>query len=201
MNHNEDFIEEAEEMTPPKPAGMDTQRKIMLGLAAALVLVALGMYGWKVAAVSAVESRLAEVESRLADERGQLIEQARRLDAAQVEDALRRFSVPLAWVIRREAIAGNLDQIDQYFTDLVRLQGFQSALLAQTDGKVLVASDRKKLAEAFSAIYPAEYLQAAEIRVDRAASGNLRAIIPILGLNQHLGTLVLEFTPPAYSLP
>lgn len=201
MNDNEEIIEDVTEtFTQPKAAGMDTNRKIMLGLVIALVLVAAIMYGWRIAAVGALENKLAEAESKQAQARAELIEQARRLDASQVEASLRSFSVPLAWVIRREAMAGNLDQIDQYFTDLVQMPGFQSAVLAKPDGKVLIASDRKKLAEAFATLYPAEYLQASDIRVERAANGNLRAIIPILGLNQQLGTLVLEYTPPAYSL-
>lgn len=198
---NDKIIEDVtEEFTQPKAAGMDTNRKIMLSLLIALVLVAALMHGWRIAAVGALENKLAAAESKQAEARAELIEQARRLDASQVEDALRRFSVPIAWVIRREAMAGNLDQIDQYFTDLVQMPGFQSAVLAKPDGKVLVASDRKKLAEAFATLYPAEYLQASDIRVERAANGSLRAIIPILGLNQQLGTLVLEYTPPAYNL-
>ena len=97
-------------------------------------------------------------------------------------------------------MASNLDKVDQYFSELVRIEGFQSAVLAAPDDKVVVASDRKNLATVFSSLYPARYLQAREVQVERAANGNLRAIVPIMGLNQHLGTVVLEFTPPAYTL-
>ncbi len=201
MNDNEDIIEDVTEtFEQPRDKGMDPQRKIMLGLAVALLLVAAVMYGWRIASVSALEYKLAEAEARQAQARADLIAQATQIDAGKTEEALRRFSIPVAWVIRREAMAGNLDQIDQYFTDLVRMPGMQAAVLARPDGKVLVASDRKKLADPFSSLYPAEYLQASEIRVERAANGNLRAIIPILGLNQQLGTLVLEYMAPAYSL-
>lgn len=201
MNNNEEIIEDViEETAEPKAAGMDTNRKIMLGLIIALMLVAAIMHGWRVASVGAMENKLAVVESKQAEARDQLIEQARQLDARKAEESLHLFSVPIAWVIRREAMAGNLDQIDQYFTDLVQMRGFQAAVLARPDGKILVASDRKQLADAFASLYPAEYLQASDIRIERTASGNLRAIIPVLGLNQQLGTVVLEYTPPAYTL-
>lgn len=201
MNDNEDIIEDVTEtFEQPKDKGMDPQRKIMLGLVVALLLVAAVMYGWRLASISGLEDRLAEAEARQAQARAELIAQATRIDAGKTEESLRRFSIPVAWVIRREAMAGNLDQIDQYFTDLVQMPGMQAAVLAKPDGKILVASDRKKLAEPFANLYPAEYLQASEIRVERAANGSLRAIIPILGLNQHLGTLVLEYLAPAYSL-
>lgn len=183
-----------ENPTPVATDGLDANRKIMLVLGAALVLVAAGMYVWKAAAVSALENKLAQT-------RTELIEQASQLDARRSEEDLRLFSTPLSWAIRRELMASNLDQIDQYFTDLVQLKGFESAVLANVDGKVVVASDRKKLAETFSSLYPGSaYLQAKEIRVERTANGGLRSIIPIMGLNQQLGTLVLEYAAPAYPM-
>lgn len=176
-----------------KPAGLSTCRKIQLGLVAALVVVAMGMYGWKASAVSAVEAQSAAARS-------QLLDQVRQQDKLRNEEALRRFSTPLAWAIRREVMAGNLDQVDQYFVDLVRLQGFQSAVLANPEGKITVASDRKLLAVGFSTLYPAQYLQASDIQIEPTTDGKLRSIIPIMGLSQRLGTLVLEFVPPPLGL-
>lgn len=201
MNTSEEIVEEAAtETAPAKTRGMDGNRKIMLALVGALVLVAAIMHGWRVVSVGSLENKLAAAEARQLQARDQLIEQARQLDARQEEASLRRFSVPVAWVIRREAMANNLEQVDQYFTDLVKIPGFQATTFASPEGKVLVASDRKKLAEPFAKLYPAHYLQASEIKVERAANGNLLAIIPIMGLNQQLGSVVLEYTPPAYSL-
>lgn len=183
-----------------KASGMDTNKKIMLGLAVALIVVVVGMFIWKSAAVSAVESRLVEVQAQQDQARADLIAQARQLDARQDAESLKRFSTPLAWAIRRELMASNLDQVDQYLTQLVQMEGFQAAVLASPDDKILVASDRKKLAESFSGIYSAQYLQAKEVQVEPAANGSLRAIIPIMGLNQQLGTLVVEYASPAYPL-
>lgn len=183
-----------------KAAGMDTNRKIMLGLAGALIVVAVGMYAWKSAAVGAVEDKMAELQAQQIQARADLIEQARRLDAQHEEASLRRFSAPFAWSIRREMMASNLDQVDQYLSQLVQMEGFQSAVLASPDDKIVVASDRKQLAVPFSSVYPAQYLQAKDIMVERTASGGLRSIIPVLGLNQQLGTLVLEYAPRAYPL-
>ncbi|MBU1665421.1 MAG: hypothetical protein KKG92_08475 [Gammaproteobacteria bacterium] len=199
MNTNEEIAEEVSTESAPA-TGMDSQRKIMLILVGILLFVAAAMYGWRVVAVTSLENKLAAAESKQLQARDQLIEQARQLDARHSAESLRRFSVPIAWVIRREVMAANLELVDQYFTDLVQRQGFQAALLAKPDGKVLVASDRKKLAEPFTNLYPAQYLEASEIKVERTANGNLLTIIPIMGLNQLLGTVVLEYTPPAYSL-
>lgn len=192
-------------MSPTEPpvtekGTLDMNRKIMIGLAAALVVVALGMYFWKASAVSRVEEQLAAVRNDEAQARAALVEQARQLDARRNAEALRLFSTPLAWAIRRELMASNLDQVDQYLSELVQMPGFQSAVLADPDGKVVVATDRKHLGQPFSSIYPAQYAQAREVGVESVAGGGMRAVVPILGLSQQLGTLVVEYAAPAYAL-
>ena len=181
-----------------KSGGMSGERKTMLGLVAALLIVAVGMYSWKVAAVNAVENRLTQLEEQQAKTQAQVVAQAKQVDEARVEEALRLFSIPFAWVIRRELMGGNINQVDQYFGQVVQIRGFESAVLAKPDGKVIVASDRKKLVETFSSLYPDVDLNSNEIKLEKASNGIFRAIIPILGLNKHLGVVVLEYLPPAY---
>ena len=183
-----------------KAPGKDGKSKIVMGLAGALVVVILGMYIWKGSAVSAVEAKLTQLQAEQAQARAGLIEQARQLDANHAEASLKRFSSPFAWAIRRELMASNLDQVDQYFTELVQMEGFESAVLDTPDDKVVVSSDRKKLGQAFSSLYAGQHLQATAIKIERTGTGGLRAIIPIMGLNQPLGTVVLDYTPPAFSL-
>ena len=187
--------------TPASPTqSLDTPKKIILGLAIALVVVAIGMYFWKVAAVGDVEKRLDAVRAEEAQTRAELVERARALDARADAEALKRFSVPLAWAIRRELMASNLDQVDQYLSQLVQTPGFQSAVLADTEDKVVVATDRKHLGAAFSSLYPAPYLQAKEVTVEQGNNGGLRAVIPVMGLSQQLGILVVEYAEPPYAL-
>jgi len=181
-------------------AGMSLGQKLLFAVLAALVLAVAGMYVWKVSAVKGVQEKIAQLEAENATARNQLAERANQLYMAQTKQALSQFSVPFAWAVRREMMANNLDQVDQYFTDLVKLPGFKSAVLSGPDGKVLVSSDRKNLAVAFDSIYPADYLQASDIKVEQGSSGSLVAVVPIMGLNQHLGTVVLEYTPAQFSL-
>lgn len=174
-------------------SGNQLSHKIQIALAVALALVAAGMYAWKVVAVNSVEERLTQT-------RNHLLQKAREFDARRSEETLRKFSMPLAWAIRRELMAGNLDQIDQYFTALVQMEGFRSAVLARPDGKIIAATDRKRLAQPFSSVYPPHYLQARSTSIEHADSATLRAVIPILGLNQQVGTAVVEYTPKTFSL-
>jgi uncharacterized protein HemX len=183
-----------------RTGGSGRERTIILALLVALVALGGGMYVWRASAVRAVQDKLSQAETQQAQARSQLVDQAKQLNAQSSAESLRRFCTPLAWAIRREVIANNLDQVDQYFTELVRVPGMQSALLATPDAKITVASDRKQLTRDFSSLYPAQYLQGDAIRVEQAANGNLLAIVPIMGLNQHLATVVLEYTPAAYAL-
>lgn len=63
-----------------------------------------------------------------------------------------------------------------------------------------VASDRKKLVETFSGLYPGANLDSNEIVLERVSNGIFRAFIPILGLNKPLGMVVVEYLSPAYPL-
>jgi len=174
-------------------SAMSLERKLNIGLAAALVIVAAGMYFWKAGATNALKEEAAQ-------EKAGRSERARQYDAGRTTEDLKRFSTPLSWAVRREMIARNLEQVDQYLSGLVQMSGFESAVLAQPDGKVVVATDRKNLGVSFSSLYPAEYLKAKEIRIAPGSKGNIQSIIPIMGLNQELGTLVIEYKPAAYPI-
>jgi hypothetical protein len=193
-------VENHHTIAASKPGGMSQERRIALGLVVALLVVAVGMYGWKLATVDEVEKELAEVKAQQTEIHGQLINQAKQLDDRRVKESLRLFSIPFAWAIRRELMVGNLDQVDQYMGELVQISGFKSAVLAKPDGKVIVASDRKKLIANFSGLYPEADLDSNEIRLEETSNGSLRAFIPILGLNRHLGMVVLEYMRSAYRL-
>lgn len=188
----------------PEPAGKASKTGLsprVIGIAA-LVVIALvgGMYLWKSVSENRLVAQLEQAEAQRATDRQALLQQARDVDARKTEAALRQFAAPFSWAVRREAMANNLDQIDQYFTDLVQMPGFESATLARPDGKIAVATDRKRLGQAFEAFYSAAYLQADQIQIIRLPSGNLGIMVPILGLNQKLATAVVEFKPGAYPL-
>ncbi len=168
----------------PEPARKEAQSRLtpkVMGIAALVVIALLGgMYIWK-----AVSER-------------RLVAQHAAEREALLQESLHGFAVPFSWAVRREAMASNLDQIDQYFTDLVQMPGFESATLAGPDGRVTVASDRRRLGQPLEAYYPAAQLQAEQIELIRLPDGRLGIVVPILGLRQRLATAVVEYRPGAY---
>ena len=60
---------------------------------------------------------------------------------------------------------------------------------------MIVASDRKKLIETFSSLYPAANLDSTRNHTGKNRKRKFYAMIPILGLNKHRGMVVLEYVP------
>ncbi|HSJ80132.1 MAG TPA: hypothetical protein VK910_02875 [Thiobacillus sp.] len=129
-------------------------------------------------------------------QRAEWVKQAEVRQAEMVKQSLSQFGVPLAWAIRREMMGGNLDQVDQYVTDLVKLQGFEGVTVAQADGVVVVASDRRHLGTAFGSLYTERYLTAEQITAEETAPGQWLLVVPVMGLNARLGTVAIEYQAP-----
>jgi hypothetical protein len=164
-----------------------------------IILAVLGLViiGWL--AVSK-EAALKQAREESASQRAELIKAADAQHAATVKASLQMFCVPLAWAIRREMMAENLDQVDQYVTDLVKQKGFERVVVAKADGVVAVASDRKNLGAAFSSLYPARFLSNERISVEETAPGKWLAVIPVMGLASRLGTVAIEYQAPPSTL-
>ena len=113
-----------------------------------------------------------------------------------VKQSLSMLGIPTAWAIRREMMANNMDQIDQYISDLVKQKGFVQIVVAKADGKIAVASDRKFLGSEFGSLYPASYLTTEKITVEDKGQGKWILVIPVMGLSARIGTVVIDYQAP-----
>ena len=164
-----------------------------------LIVVALGAaaIGWL--AVSK-DSAVKQAEAAAASQRAELIKQAEAQFADSVGKSLTQFGVPLGWAIRREMMANNLDQVDQYVTDLLREKGFGQVVVAKTDGSIVVASDRRNIGASFGSLYAERYLNAEQIIADERAPGQWLLVVPVMELNARLGTVAVEYQAPPFTL-
>ena len=94
-------------------------------------------------------------------------------------------------------IDGNMAQVDQYISDLVKQKGFEQIVVAKENGKVAVASDRKNLGVDFSGLYASTYLTAYKITVENKGQGKWLLVIPVMGLSARLGTIAIDYQVPA----
>jgi len=134
-----------------------------------------------------------QAHETVAAQRAEWDKQAEAREAGMVKQSLSQFGVPLAWAVRREMMGGNLDQVDQYVTDLVKLEGVEGVTVAQADGSIVVASDRRHLGTAFGSLYAERHLSTDKISVEEVAPGKWLLIVPIMGLSARLGTVAVDF--------
>lgn len=167
------------------------------GVLTVVVVVFAALLGWL---YLVQKDALKTVQETAASERVKLEEQAEARHAATVKRSLGLVGVPLAWAVRREMLAGNLDQVDQYVGELVRLDAVQEVVVANAEGVIVVASDRRHAGAAFPSLFPERYLQADEVVVDETAKGRWLLVIPVMGLSARLGTMVVSYQPSPFSV-
>jgi hypothetical protein len=169
------------------------------------VLVFLGIlllvFAWKTIAVSQAENRLEREQVELAEqlemERKTLIRKAREYADKQYQKEEERFGQVLAWAVRGEMIRNNLDQIDQYLTEIVKTKDTERVVLISEDGKLLVSTDKRLENAEASSVYPKEVLNQRKITIKSDVDGKKLLIVPVMGLNARLATIVISYSPPS----
>lgn len=151
-----------------------------------LMLLIAGMYGWKNLAVRKAEKETLEQTTKLTETAGQLfLEKNRAL--------MRMTAIPLSWVVRAEMLKGNYENIDQYFNQIIKEDHFKVILLADTDGKILVATNKRMEGASLSQFYPSSLLEQYETTVTQLNSEELIAAAPVIGLTAKQGVLILLY--------
>ena len=179
--------------------GKLTAIKLPLWVSLALVILWAISFGWQSRAqkrlVAKLEADRAAMTAQADNDRQALLGELRSRAGAASEASLREFGMALAWAVRGEMIRNNLDQIDQFFTEIVKLPGIERALLAGADGKVVVSSDRRNLGVEASTVVPPEALALPQVTVRREADGSMLLVVPVMGLNDRLGTVFVTRRP------
>lgn len=194
---------EEEQNLPQKrhPLALLWETKLPLWVSLLLILLLGGVLLWARMSIGAAEAQLAherqELSRRFEADKAALLARLMDFTARQDEAAQRRFGTALAWAVRAELIRNNLDQVDQFFNALVRMQGIERVVLAAQDGKILLSSDKRWQGGDFSALYPAALLVTAEVSVLPGGEGKKRVVAPVMGLSSRLGTVVMDYAPQA----
>lgn len=170
-----------------------------------VAVIGIALIGWLYVstgiALRQAQDAVTRAQESVAAQRAEWSKQAEARQAELVKQSLNQFGVPLAWAIRREMMAGNLDQVDQYVTDLVKLDGFEGVTVAKADGSIVVASDRRNMGVAFGSLYAERYLTAEQISAEETAPGQWLLMVPVMGLNTRLGTVAIDYrAPPSASV-
>lgn len=175
-----------------------TRTRLPLWVSLALLALLLLVFAWQRSAANRAEALLEQGRTAMAaqfqKERTALFAELRTRFNAENDEARRQFGLALAWAVRGEMIRSNLDQVDQFFTEIVKLPNTERVLLAGADGKVLVSTDRRHLGIDASTLVGADTLALAETEV-RREDGVQLLVVPIMGLNTRMGTVIVTNRP------
>lgn len=184
---------------PPRQSLLQ-RTKLPLWVSLLLLVLLAAAVAWAFYAAGASERRLAaqqqELTQKLEVERTTMRREAEESLVRQTRELETLFGAALAWSVRSALLRNNLDEIDQYFGDLVKNPRIPLVLLADAEGKVLRATDRKYLDTAFEANFPAELLTGTDVAVHLDEGRRKRIVLPIQGLTSRLGTVLLVYSPP-----
>ena len=176
-----------------------TATRLPLWVSLVLLVLWLVTFAWQSFAQARLEARLAQdreaMTSQFEADRQTLFGQLRSRVESDTDESRRQFGLALAWAVRGEMIRNNLDQVDQFFTEIVRLPTTERVLLVGADNKVLVSTDRRHKDADGVALVGADTLQLPQVTVRAGQDGSRELVIPVMGLNARLGTVIVTTHP------
>jgi len=160
-----------------------------------LVGVIVVIFVWKTIAVSKVESDMAK---KLENERVLITQQAREYADQQYTKEEERFGQVLSWAVRGELIRHNIDQIDQYLSEIVKMKDTERVVLIGDDGQLLVSTDKRLEETKGVELFPKEILDLQKITIKSDVDGKKILVVPVMGLNKKIATVVVSYKQPKF---
>lgn len=125
----------------------------------------------------------------------QLQEQAEQVVRLNAEKQLRLMVKTLVWAVRSAQIRDNLDEVNQYFYELVKEPNVKVVVLANRQGQIVVATNKKLEGKTFSDLFPADALQLNDVAFSQRDS-IYQIAAPVMALTSKLGTLYIQYDAP-----
>jgi len=164
------------------------KKSIYYYVAVVLAVLSLGLFLWKMVAVSSIRSEMRAEQQASA-------EQCQKKLNVNTHALLRLTTIPLVWSIRQEMLRDNHDQINEYIVSLVKQPGIKQIIVAKRDGTIAFASDRKMEGQAIGAFLSPEDVNKGEIALSDQPTGDIRVVAPIMGLNARIGMIMVVYSP------
>lgn len=157
-----------------------------------LAVIAIGLYAWKVVAVNQADDRLEEARAEWRAESQEALEERTRT-------LLRLSAEPLGLAVRDAAMEENYGTVGSYLDRVARTEGVRGVVLSVGD-TVRVATDETHIGRALADVMPGGLAGGSEVQIDVAEDGTYRVGVPITGLNERIGTLVMTWVAPATAI-
>ena len=166
------------------PAG-----RIVLLAIAGWGITALGMYLWRVISLL----RLRRASRRTATERQEVLQG--HIDSA-VAEAIELAAITTEWAVRAELVRDDVEDVQEYMQRLVKRPLIRRAFVAKADGIVVGAGDRSLRGKPITLLVPQLPTDLTKLQKNPLADEGLLFVVPVMGLESRLGTLILEIVRP-----
>ncbi len=99
-------------------------------------------------------------------------------------------STVFSWAIRSELSRENMEQVNQFFLNFIKVPDVEKVQLVNYDSsKILISTDKKDEGQA---ITDPKLFVSDTLRYYKTDSGHIKYITPIMGLNKRIGSLVID---------
>jgi hypothetical protein len=124
--------------------------------------------------------------------------QARAVEALgrESDDVHRVLGTTIAWTIASTLSRKKNNELDLYFHELTKNGHIDLVVFADTNGKVVLASDPGLRGADFEKHFPAALLQESTVAIHRGTSTMNRLVMPVHRFGARLGTAVLVYKAP-----
>jgi uncharacterized membrane protein affecting hemolysin expression len=153
---------------------------------AATVLV---MYLWRMASLRRARGRGRKSEAMLC-ERWQ-----RQTDMA-VSGAIELAAIATEWAVRAELMRDDFEDIQEYMQRLAKRPHIRRAFVARRDGAIIGAGDRRQRGKPIAGLVPELPAESSSVQQVPVGDRGTLYVVPVMGLESRLGTLVLEHERP-----
>jgi sensor histidine kinase regulating citrate/malate metabolism len=126
--------------------------------------------------------------------------QAHGIIAQTHEEHLKLLAKPFIWAIRSEMMKGNNSQIDLYMNEMVKEKNFQRIIVVNSKGTVMSSTNKKDEGKPFSTVDNTSKLNAEDTVIQNQGDSVLTMLSPVMGFNNRLGTLYVQYNVPKTSL-
>jgi hypothetical protein len=156
----------------------------------ALVLIA-GLWIWKAIEVNGVRKEAEQEKERVRQTAVNLITATRA-------EHLELLAKPFVWAVRSEMLRGNIEGVNLYLQDMVKEKNFQRIQVADAQGVVVASTDKKTEGKPIGE--GGGSLSTDSTTVHHVGDSTWIISSPIMGFNNRLGTLVIDYANPRPNL-
>ena len=110
------------------------------------------------------------------------------------EDLIKLVAKPLVWNIRAEMLRNNMEQVSILMTDMVRDNTIQYVHLIDTNGLVLLSTNKKLEGQIITNEFDSSLLKTTE-PTTLVIENIVQVAAPVMGVDRQLGVLILGYQP------